>query len=205
MAAPSTSASAPAPASSAFPLAAAARFPRVSSASASSSSSTRALALAERRRLSEVGGGDRSVAAGRRSFHGLVPAHALSAGDDGAEGSMQSLRWELSSRVHRSHEKFVASAHVFAKKGLATKGMDITPAPASSAFPLAAAAARFPRASSSTRALALALAERRRLSEVGGGDRSVATGRRTFHSLIPAHVLSAGDDAEGAVCALFFS
>uniref|UniRef100_A0A0D3HEE8 Uncharacterized protein n=2 Tax=Oryza TaxID=4527 RepID=A0A0D3HEE8_9ORYZ len=123
MAAPSTSASAAAPASSAFPLAAAARFPRVSSASVSSS--TRALALAERRRLSEVGGGDRSVAAGRRSFHGLVPAHALSAGDDDAGGFMQSLRWELSSRVHRSHEKFVASAHVFAKKGLATKGMDI--------------------------------------------------------------------------------
>uniref|UniRef100_A0A0E0ISY8 Uncharacterized protein n=1 Tax=Oryza nivara TaxID=4536 RepID=A0A0E0ISY8_ORYNI len=123
MAAPSTSASAAAPASSAFPLAAAARFPRVSSASASSSS--RALALAERRRLSEVGGGDRSVAAGCRSFHGLVPAHVLSAGDDDAGGFMQSLRWELSSRVHRSQGKFVASAHVFAKKGLTTKGMDI--------------------------------------------------------------------------------
>uniref|UniRef100_A0A0E0QHT0 PsbP C-terminal domain-containing protein n=1 Tax=Oryza rufipogon TaxID=4529 RepID=A0A0E0QHT0_ORYRU len=76
-----------------------------------------------------------------------------------------------------------------------------TPAPASSAFPLAAAAAAcFPRASSSTRALALALAlaERHRLSEVGGGDRSVAAGRRSFQGLIPAHVLSAGDDAEGA-------
>ncbi|XP_052164410.1 psbP-like protein 1, chloroplastic [Oryza glaberrima] len=99
MAAPSTSASFPAPASSAFPLAAAARFPRVSSASASSSSSTRALALAERRRLSEVGGGDRSVAAGRRSFHGLVPAHALSAGDDGAEGS--SIKREAEERSRR--------------------------------------------------------------------------------------------------------
>uniref|UniRef100_A0A0E0EYN8 Uncharacterized protein n=1 Tax=Oryza meridionalis TaxID=40149 RepID=A0A0E0EYN8_9ORYZ len=41
-----------------------------------------------------------------------------------------------------------------------TSATTSTPAPASSAFPLAAAA-RFPRASSSTRALALA--ERRRL------------------------------------------
>uniref|UniRef100_A0A0E0EKM2 Uncharacterized protein n=1 Tax=Oryza meridionalis TaxID=40149 RepID=A0A0E0EKM2_9ORYZ len=75
-----------------------------------------------------------------------------------------------------------------------------TPAPASSAFPLAAAAAAcFPRASSSTCALALALAEQRRLSEVGGDDRSVAAGRRSFHGLTLAHVLSASDDAEGAL------
>ncbi|XP_052169213.1 psbP-like protein 1, chloroplastic [Oryza glaberrima] len=78
---------------------------------------------------------------------------------------------------------------------LSTSATTSTPAPASSAFPLAAAA-RFPRASSSTRALALA--ERRRLSEAGGGGRSVAAGRRSFHGLVPAHVLSAGDDAEGA-------
>uniref|UniRef100_A0A0E0M8D5 Uncharacterized protein n=1 Tax=Oryza punctata TaxID=4537 RepID=A0A0E0M8D5_ORYPU len=122
MATPSTSASATAPASSAFPLTAAARFLRVSAFS-----STRAFALAERRRtpqcrLSEVGGGDRSVAAGRspgpRSFHGLVLS-----GD--AEGAMQYLRRELSSGVHPLHGNFVALVHVFAKKDLTTKGMEI--------------------------------------------------------------------------------
>uniref|UniRef100_A0A0E0BBC9 PsbP C-terminal domain-containing protein n=1 Tax=Oryza glumipatula TaxID=40148 RepID=A0A0E0BBC9_9ORYZ len=95
MAAPSTST--PAPASSAFLLAAAAaaaRFPRASS-------STRALALAERRRLSEVGGGGRSVAAGRRSFHGLVPAHVLSAGDDDAEAEGASINREVEESSRR--------------------------------------------------------------------------------------------------------
>nr|ABG66118.1 PsbP family protein, expressed [Oryza sativa Japonica Group] len=126
MATPSTSASgpapAPAPASSAFPLTAAARFLRVSAFS-----STRAFALAERRRtprcrLSEVGGGDRSVAAGRspgpRSFHGLVLS-------GNAEGAMQSLRRELSSGVHPLHGNFVALVHVFAKNDLATRCMEI--------------------------------------------------------------------------------
>nr|AAM93720.1 putative stress inducible protein [Oryza sativa Japonica Group] len=126
MATPSTSASgpapAPAPASSAFPLTAAARFLRVSAFS-----STRAFALAERRRtprcrLSEVGGGDRSVAAGRspgpRSFHGLVLS-------GNAEGAMQSLRRELSSGMHPLRENFVALVHVFAKNDLTTKGMEI--------------------------------------------------------------------------------
>uniref|UniRef100_A0A0E0M8D7 PsbP C-terminal domain-containing protein n=1 Tax=Oryza punctata TaxID=4537 RepID=A0A0E0M8D7_ORYPU len=135
MATPSTS-------TSAFPLTGAARCPRATTSSSSSSSSTRAFSLAERRRRSEGGAGDRSAAAGvvekgpRLAYLQLYEERARAAGFTGIAGTvydmvasmlspMQSLRRDLSSAVHPLHKNFVALVHVFAKKDLATRGMDI--------------------------------------------------------------------------------
>lgn len=59
---------------------------------------------------------------GPRSFHGLIVSQCLS-GD--IEGSMQSLRRELSAGLRPLHETFVALIRQFGSKGLATRGLEI--------------------------------------------------------------------------------
>ncbi|KAF5735267.1 hypothetical protein HS088_TW15G00768 [Tripterygium wilfordii] len=59
---------------------------------------------------------------GPRSFHGLIVAHSLN-GD--LQGSMQSLRRELSAGLRPLHETFVALIRLFGSKGEATRGFEI--------------------------------------------------------------------------------